>query len=155
MDKYTGVGEFGTLLANAINADPRSLKTISRHLGIEPKTIISHIYQKHKPNFYTVEIYVIYLDRPLKELRAMIDRDYNEDSTNNSEFSTLLYDAMMNNDLTIIDLSEKIGVSYNTVRGWLKGQKISNSSYIKCIQFFLDFEGNTDYKSNTKLKEII
>lgn len=154
MAKYEGIGEFGKLLAEAINSDSRSLTTISRYLGIESKSIIGHIRHKHRPNFYTAQIYAIYLDRPLSELRKMIERDYRSEETNASGFSDTIRNFMMEHDLTSQDLAEKVGVSYYTVRKWLQGQKISNQSYIKCMRFFLDLEG-VDYCSDTKLKEII
>lgn len=154
MAKYEGIGEFGTLLAEAINSDSRSLTYISKQLGIDSKCILGHIRHNHRPNFYTAQIYAIYLDRPLSELRKMIDRDYRSEETNASGFSDTIRNFMMEHDLTSQDLAEKIGVSYYTVRRWLQGQKLSNQSYIKCMRFFLDLEG-IDYSSNTKLKEII
>lgn len=154
MAKYEGVGEFGTLLAEAINVDSRSLTDISKHLGIESKSILGHIRHEHRPNFYTAQIYAIYLDKPLSELRKMIDRDYRSEKTNASGFSDTIRNFMMEHDLTTKDLAEKVGVSYYTVRKWLQGRKLSNQSYIKCMRFFLDLEG-IDCDSNTKLKEII
>lgn len=154
MAKYEGVGEFGTLLAETINADPRSLTDISKHLGIDSKCILGHIRHNHRPNFYTAQIYAIYLNKPLSELRKMIDRDYRSEETNASGFSDAILNFMMEHDLTSQDLAEKVGVSYYTVRRWLQGQKLSNQSYIKCMRFFLDLEG-VDYCSDTKLKEII
>lgn len=154
MAKYEGIGEFGKLLADTVNSDPRSLKAISQHLGIEPKNILGHIRHEHKPNFYTAQIYAIYLNRPLSELRKMIDEDYRKERVRIGEFSEALFDLMIKHDLTSKILAEKIGVSHNTVRNWFRGRKISNRSCIKCMRFFLDLEG-IDYDFNTKLKEII
>lgn len=154
MAKYEGIGEFGKLLAEAINSDSRSLTTISRYLGIESKSIIGHIRHKHRPNFYTAQIYAIYLDRPLSELRKMIERDYRKESVGLDSFSEIIRWLMLEHDLTSQDLAEKIDVSHNTVIKWLQGRTPSNQSYIRCMRFFLNLE-RIDCNSNTKLKEII
>lgn len=77
-----------------------------------------------------------------------------DEKEKNNSFSNILYDFMISHNLTNRTLAEQIGVSCNTIRNWLRGRKISNQSYIKCMRFFLDFE-EIDYDSNTKLKEII
>lgn len=155
MAKYEGVGEFGRLLADTINADPRSLTEIAKHLGIESKTILGHIRHEHKPQFYTVQIYSIYLEKSPSDLIKTIDRDYGKKLIDPDDFSSILYNAMTKHNLSSQDLSEQIGVSYSSIFKWLRGQKPSKQSYIKCIRLFLDLEKNTDYKSDTKLKEII
>lgn len=155
MAKYEGIGEFGRLLADTINADPRSLTDIAKHLGIESKTILSHIYCKHKPQFYTVQIYSIYLDKSPSDLIKMINQDYDKKLSDPNDFSRILYNAMVDHNLSSQDLSERIDVSHSVVLRWLRGQNPSNRSYIKCMQFFLDLDGDIDYKSDTKLKEII
>lgn len=155
MAKYEGVGEFGRLLADAINSDSHSLTEIAKHLGIWSKTILGHIRHKHKPQFYTIQIYSIYLDKSPSDLIKMIDLDYDKKLPDSNDFSRILYNAMVSHGLSSQDLSERIGVSHNSVLKWLRGQNPSSRSYIKCMQFFLDLEGNTDYKSETKLKEIL
>lgn len=140
MGDYVGVGEFGTLLANAINQDPRSISTISRNVWIDQKSIRDHIKKIHRPNLASLQIYSSYLDIPVRILREMVARDWGIDCPTDG-FAKDLLDILYRHNYTIKALSEEIGVSAKTIRSWFNGKKLSNRNYIKLMSHISKLEG--------------
>lgn len=152
MAKYEGVGEFGKLLAGAINSDPRSLTDIAKYLGITEKAIRSHISGLREPRFVTIQIYSIYLNKATSELREMVYRDFKHKNIQDSTFSGELLDFLIRNDLDTQSLSEEIGVSVYSVRKWINGHHPSTNNYVKFIRFAVSYESLIDSKPNKSLE---
>lgn len=137
---YRGVGEFGNILADKVNADGRTLNTISNDLKIDPKTIRSHINRTHKPYFIMLSVYSNYLDRPIEELAEMVDRDWDV-STPKREFAKTIREIMYRHGLTVDELSFKTGISTKTLYKWLKGTEPRPSNYIRFMKVICEMEG--------------